>query len=89
MSEVKRFPYPGAIDADGHVLEPKAPLSLPTRSPTSHMPTPTTTASGQWLRSWRRQSAFIPVPNPQPSVCINVLKICSGTGGAVVCSKSP
>ncbi len=22
MSEVKRFPYPGAIDADGHVLEP-------------------------------------------------------------------
>ena len=22
MSEIKRFPYPGAIDADGHVLEP-------------------------------------------------------------------
>src|SRR2546425_373772 len=22
MSEVKKFPYPGAIDADGHVLEP-------------------------------------------------------------------
>jgi len=21
MSELKRFPYPGAIDADGHVLE--------------------------------------------------------------------
>src|SRR3989454_12847161 len=22
MSESKRFPYPGAIDADGHILEP-------------------------------------------------------------------
>ena len=22
MSELKRFPYPGAIDADGHILEP-------------------------------------------------------------------